>query len=760
MGTSTSQEFAVIGTRPIRHDGFDKVTGRALYGADIRFPGLLHGRVLRSPHAHARIRSINTASAQALPGVKAIVTARDLALGSMSDAESQETSSGFRYLSDNVLARDKVLYRGHAVAAVAAVSPHVAEQALNLIDIDYEVLPAAVNVLDAIKEDAPLLLDDLVTEELGTPSETRSNVAKHFRFEKGNVKKGFSEAELVVHRRFKTATVHQGYIETHNATALSSSDGTVTIWCSTQGAFNVRSTTAQLLNITESRIRVVPMEIGGGFGGKINVYLEPVAVLLSQKTGSPVKVLMTRGEVFEGTGPTPGTFMEIQMGMDRTGRITAAELDLYYEAGAYPGSPVSAGAQCALAPYNLENARVDGYDVVVNKPKTAAYRAPGATTSCLAVETVIDELCSGLNLDPLKVRFLNGVREGDRRVDGPAYRKIGYIETLEAVRDHPHWSAPLGGSNRGRGLATGFWFNGSGPSSCYITVNSDGTVSLVEGSTDIGGTRASVAMQAAEVLGIPAESVKPIVADTDSVGYTSVTGGSSVAFKTGWAAYKAAQDVIVQMTERIARIWETEVDKIGFSRGVFKSATDQSQMMTFKQLAGMLLKTGGPITGRANVDPGGVGPTFAAHIVDVQVDKETGKVDILRYTAVQDCGKAVHPSYVEGQIQGGVAQGIGWALNEEYAFNENGWMSNPTFLDYRMPTSLDLPMIDCVLVEVANPGHPFGVRGVGEVPIVPPPAAIANAIADAIGIRLTELPMSPGKVLEGIWGTTRNGRTA
>ena len=467
---------------------------------------------------------------------------------------------------------------------------------------------------------------------------------------------------------------------------------------------------------------------------------------------------MTRGEVFEGTGPTPGTFMEIQMGMDKTGRITAAELDLYYEAGAFPGSPVSAGAQCALAPYNLENARVDGYDVVVNKPKTAAYRAPGATTSCLAVETAIDELCAGLDLDPLKVRFLNGAREGDRRVDGPAYRKIGYIETLEAVRDHPHWSAPVDKPNQGRGLATGFWFNGSGPSSCYITVNSDGTVSLVEGSTDIGGSRASVAMQAAEGLGIPAEAVKPIVADTDSVGYTSVTGGSSVAFKTGWAAYEAAQDVISQMRERIARIWETEVNKIEFSQGVFKSVIDHTQSMTFKQLAGMLLKTGGPITGRANVDPGGAGPAFAAHIVDVQVDKETGKVDILRYTAVQDCGKAVHPSYVEGQIQGGVAQGIGWALNEEYAFNEIGGMSNPTFLDYRMPTSLDLPMIDCVLVEVANPGHPFGVRGVGEVPIVPPPAAVANAIANAIGVRLTELPMSPGKVLEGIWSSTKNGR--
>ncbi len=513
----------------------------------------------------------------------------------------------------------------------------------------------------------------------------------------------------------------------------------------------MRSQVAKLLQVTESKVKVVPMEIGGGFGGKISVYLEPVAALLSRKTGQPVKMLMNRAEVFEGTGPTPGTYMTIKMGMDRKGRITATELDLYYEAGAYPGSPVNAGAACALAPYNLDNARVDGYDVIVNKPKTSAYRAPGATTSCFAVETVLDELALKLGLDPMDVRFLNGAKEGDRRVDGPVYRRIGYFETLEAARSHPHWSAPLDGPNRGRGIATGFWFNGAGPASCYITVNGDGTVSLVEGSTDIGGTRAAVAMQAAEVLGIAAEEVKPTVADTDGVGYTSVTGGSSVAFKTGWAAWEAAHDVVRQMTERAARIWETDAENVEAANGVFRHRAEPELQMTFKELSGQLLDTGGPITGRASVDPRGAGPAFAAHIVDVEVDPETGKTQVLRYTAVQDCGQAIHPSYVEGQIQGGVAQGIGWALNEEYAFNDKGEMSNPTFLDYRMPTSLDLPMIDAVLVEVPNPGHPYGVRGVGEVPIVPPPAAIANAIAAAVGVRLEDLPMSPGKVLEALW---------
>ena len=751
MATVTGNEYQVVGTRPIRHDGVDKVTGRAQYGADIRFAGLLHGKILRSPHAHARIVSIDASRAEALPGVRAVVTAKDMPWASMEIQDLGESVVSLRYLSNNVLADDKALYRGHAVAAVAATSAHIAEEALALIDVKYEVLPAAVNVRDAMKEDAPLILEDLTTEELGETTDKKSNIAKHFRFLKGDPDKGFKEADLVIEREFNTATVHQGYIETHNATAIWNADDSCTIWCSTQGAFNVRSQVAKLLQVGESKVKVVPMEIGGGFGGKISVYLEPVAALLSRKTGQPVKMLMNRAEVFEGTGPTPGTYMTIKMGMDRKGRITATELDLYYEAGAYPGSPVNAGAACALAPYNLDNARVDGYDVIVNKPKTSAYRAPGATTSCFAVETVLDELALKLGLDPMEVRFLNGAKEGDRRVDGPVYRRIGYIETLEAARSHPHWSAPLEGPNRGRGIATGFWFNGAGPASCYITVNGDGTVSLVEGSTDIGGTRAAVAMQAAEVLGIPAESVNPSVADTDGVGYTSVTGGSSVAFKTGWAAWEAAHDVVRQMTERAARIWETDAENVEFADGVFNHRAEPELQMTFRELSEQLLSSGGPITGRASVDPRGAGPAFAAHIVDVEVDPETGKTQVLRYTAVQDCGTAIHPSYVEGQIQGGVAQGIGWALNEEYAFNDKGEMSNPTFLDYRMPTSLDLPMIDAVLVEVPNPSHPYGVRGVGEVPIVPPPAAIANAIAAAVGVRLEDLPMSPGKVLEAIW---------
>ena len=758
----SNQEFSVVGTRPIRHDGTDKVTGRAQYGADINLPGLLFGKILRSPHPHARIRSINTGRALALAGVHAVVTSEDLprASGRVVDL-GEGAMTNPKFLSNNCLAAEKALYKGHAVAAVAADSAHLAEEALALIEVDYEVLPTVNDVLDAMKAGSPVLHERLATLSnpnlrpggLRSEDDTGqgSNVANHFVFEIGDLGKGFQEADVIVEREYRTKAVHQGYIEPQSATALWNADGNLTIWCSSQGHFNVRDQTANILGIPISKVRVIPMEIGGGFGGKTLVYLEPVAAALSQKTGRPVKVTMSRTEVFEGTGPTSGGYMRVKMGATKEGRITAADATLIYEAGAFPGSPVNPGVQCIFGCYDIPNAHVEGYDVVLNHPKTAAYRAPGSPAAAFACETVVDELCEKLGMDPLDFRLLNGSKEGTRRVTGPQFGRIGYLETVQAAKEHEHWSAPLEGPNRGRGIAGGFWFNGTGPSSAMASVNSDGTVSLVEGSPDIGGSRTVAAMHVAEVLGIAAEDVQPLVGDTSSIGFTSMTGGSGVAFKTGWASYEAAQDVKGQMIERAANIWGISAENVDYTDGVIFHKSEPELHFSFKELAARLNGSGGPIAGRANVDPRSVGVAFAVHIVDVEVDPDTGKVDILRYTALQDAGKAVHPSYVEGQIQGGAVQGIGWALNEEYFFNDQGEMVNSSFLDYRMPTSLDLPMIDTVIVEVANPGHPYGVRGVGEVPIVPPMAAIANAVHNAIGVRMNQLPMNPGRVLEALW---------
>ena len=744
-------EYRVVGTRPVRPDGVDKVTGRAQYGGDVRPTDLLHGKVLRSPHAHARILSIDTSKAQQYPGVRAVVTAADLPLAGLTPEELGSGYQALKFASDHVLASGKVLYRGHPVAAVAADSPHQAETALQLIDVQYEELPPVVDVREAMEDDAPLVHEDLHTSYLGETSDKPSNIAAHLVYETGDLEQGYAEADVIVEREFETASVHQGYIETHNSTAFWNADGQLTIWCSTQGAFMIRASVANVLRYPVSKIKVVPMEIGGGFGGKITSYLDSIAALLSKKTAQPVKMLMTRTEVFEASGPAPGSWMKVKMGATKDGRITAAHVTLAFEAGAYPGSPVMQGGTCALACYDLENGRFDGYDVVVNKPKTAAYRAPGSPQAAFAVESVVDEICQQLGVDPVEFRLKNAAKEGTRRIEGPVARRIGLVECLEAARNHDHYRQPANGKSRGRGGACGFWMNRGFQSSLTMTVQFDGSISITMGSVDIGGTRASIAQQTAEVLGIDYDDVKPTVVDTDSIGFTMVTGGSRTSFATGLAAIRAAEDVKQQLVERAARIWDTSPDDVEYVDGVVRHRSDPELRMTFKEIARQLANTGGGVTGESNIDPSGEGNGYAVHIVDVEVDQDTGKVDILRYTAVQDAGKAVHPSYVEGQMQGGVVQGIGWALNEEYFFSGNGQMMNPTFLDYRMPTSLDLPMIDTVIVEVANPGHPFGVRGVGEVPIVPPMAAIANAIHQATGARMSSLPMSPGKVLETLW---------
>ena len=749
---SDDQQFKWVGKRTIRPDGVDKVTGRANFGADFSLPGMLVGKILRSPHPHARIRSINPEKALALPGVKAIVTAADLPDIPSEQAFVGEGPTNFRDLSQNVLARGKALYDGHAVAAVAATNGAIADQALSLIEVDYEVLPHVIDVREAMQPDAPLLHENLITQGVTPAPEKPSNVAKRVQLALGDVAEGFAQADVVVEREYTTKPVHQGYIEPHAVVASTSEDGQSQIWCSSQGQFMVRAYCAKLLGIELSQLRVIPAEIGGGFGGKTTVYLEPVALLLSRKTGRPVKIVMTRDEVFRATGPTSGSAIAVKIGATKDGKITAAEAVLKYQAGAFPGSPVQLGCMTGFAPYDLENVKAVGYDVVVNRPKCAAYRAPGAPMAAFAVESALDELAKKLAIDPIELRTTNAAKQGTKAAYGPRFPAIGYQETLQAAKDHPHYQAPLG-PNQGRGFASGFWFNIGGESCADLNINEDGTAVLVSGNPDIGGSRASLAIMAAEVLGIDVELVRPIVADTSSVGFSFMTGGSRVTFATGMAVIKAAEDVVRQLRERAAKIWEIDVEAVLWEDGRAVPAGSNAgefEPLTLAELAAMSAKTGGPISGHAALNASGAGAGFGSHICDVEVDTETGRVTVLRYTAIQDAGRAIHPGYVEGQLQGGVAQGIGWALNEEYIYGADGRLQNPGFLDYRVPVASDLPMIDTVIVEVPNPRHPYGVRGVGEVPIVPPMAAVANAIEDAVGLRLTDLPMSPPRVLAAI----------
>ena len=747
-----------IGKRTIRPDGEDKVTGRASFGADFAQAGMLWGKVLRSPHPHARIRSIDLERAAAAPGVKAVMSGADLVDFPL-DTPVLVGPADMRFVSRNVMARDKALYAGHAVAAVAATTAEAAEVALDMIDVDYEPLPWVIDVDDAMQPDAPVLHEFLRTQGGDSTADAPTNVASRAEFTLGDVDDAFAEADVVIERDFKTKPVHQGYIEPHACLVSVAADGRATIWSSSQGQFMVRNATAKMTGAKLSEIRAIPAEIGGGFGGKTIVYLEPLAYTLSKKAGAPVKMVMTREEVFRATGPTAGSSNTIKIGARRDGRIVAAEATFRFQAGAFPGSPVRGASNCAFAPYAIDNVRVVGYDVVANRPKCNAYRAPGSPIAAFGVESVIDELAGELGLDPIEFRLKNAAREGTRAAYGPTFRRIGFEETLHAAKDHPHYATPKNG-RRGRGVACGFWFNVGGESSAQVNVNEDGTVAVTTGHPDIGGSRASMVNIVAETLGIHYRNVSVQVGDTNTIGYSATTGGSRVTFSAGTAVSEATERVVEQLRERAALLWDIDPAAVDWNNGHARPAGANAgdfEPLSLAELAAKASQTGGPITAHVSVNAQGAAPAFATHVCDVEVDEETGRVEVVRYTAVQDAGRAIHPGYVEGQMQGGVAQGIGWALNEEYIFDASGRLDNAGFLDYRMPVASDLPMIDTVVVEVPNDAHPHGVRGVGEVPIAPPMAAVANAIHDAVGLRLRELPMSPPKVLAAL--TAGDGET-
>ncbi|MGE3917457.1 MAG: xanthine dehydrogenase family protein molybdopterin-binding subunit [Hyphomicrobiaceae bacterium] len=747
-----SPKFDVVGTRPVRPDGADKVTGRAKYGADHRMAGQLVGKVLRSPHAHARIKSIDVSAALAIPGVKAVVCRDDFKEQGSEFVPAGEMLVNYRDVVRNVMAREKALFEGHPVAAVAATSESAARAALKAIKVDYEVLPHVIDVLEAMKPDAPIVEDGMITVGVTPPPAKPSNVAKRVEFTLGDVAKGFAEADLVVEREFKTAAVHQGYIEPHACVASVSEDGTAELWTTTQGHWIARAHCARLLGWDMTKLRVTSSEIGGGFGGKTVVYLEPVALALSAKSRRPVKMVMSREEVFKASGPTSGAHIWVKMGVKKDGTITAGEAVLKYQAGCFQGSPVQPGCMCAFAPYDLANVKVVGYDVLSNRPKVAAYRAPGGPISEYAVESVVDEIAEKLGIDPIELRLKNAAKEGTKAAYGPKFGPVGMVECLEAAKKSPHWNAPLGKS-QGRGMAAGFWFNIGGETTVNLQLNEDGTLTLMAGTPDIGGLRASLAMMAAEELKMPYEKVRPIIADTSSLGYNFVTGGSRSTFSSGLATVEAARSIIKQACGRAAKLWEIPEDAVSWEDGQIKPAGENAgkhKPMTLTDIAKVAGKTGGSIVGVGAISAQGAAPSFGVHIADTEVDPDTGKLTITRYTVIQDAGIAIHPAYVEGQFQGGAAQGIGWALNEEYIYDDKGRLQNAGFLDYRIPVASDLPMIETIIVEVPNPRHPYGVRGIGETAIVPPMAAINAAARRATGVRMFELPLSPPKVLKAM----------
>ncbi|MFV8819882.1 xanthine dehydrogenase family protein molybdopterin-binding subunit [Haliea sp. E17] len=757
-------QFRHVGTRPVRPDGLDKVTGRAKYGADLNLQGQVYGHIVRSPHAHARIRSIDFSEAVKLPGVVATMSAQDLPDPGDKLIPGAEVEMKLKNLSPVIMARDKVLYHSQAVAAVAATSPRIAAEAAALVKVEYEVLPHVLDMHAAIRDDAPLLHADNFTVGLNPPAEKPSNISVHIDMAKGDIEKGFAEADIVIERTVKLPMCHQAYIEPHACVAKVDENGRVDIWCTTQGQFMVRILTAEVTGIPQKDIKVTPSEIGGGFGGKTTVYIEPVAAVLAKKAGRPVKIVMSREEVFRASGPVSNSETRVKIGAKKDGTITAIDSDMLMNTGAYSASAMFAGVLFGTAPYKCENIRSVGREILTNTPRVWAYRAPGAPQALTAVECVVNEIAAELGMDPIDLRLHNAVEEGDIPLYGVPFQPVGLKECLRQAKAHPNYQAALG-KNQGRGVACAFWINAGMQSSASIHVAPDGGISVQTGNPDIGGSRASMALMAAEVLGVPVETVRPAVMDTDSIGYCDGTGGSRTTLATGGAVIQAAEKLVEELRRRAAATWQVEIEDVVWLDGKAvercgigideliegtSPVKDGAKSLTLAELAATAGNTGGPLTAVASLHAHNAAPAFAVNVCDVEVDPETGRTTILRYTCAQDVGKAIHPAYVEGQLQGGAVQGIGWALNEEYLFDENGVLDNAGLLDYRIPVASDLPMIDTIIVEEPNIMHPYGVRGVGEVPICPPVPAVVTAVNNAAGTLLYDLPLSPPKLLAAI----------
>jgi CO/xanthine dehydrogenase Mo-binding subunit len=760
MNSNPSGSLKVVGKRLARVDARERVNGSAIYPADIRPPGLVHGKILRSPFAHAHIRGIDASRALALKGVLAVVTAADfpeLPVGAT--IAMGETGYDMWMVAQINMARHKVLWIGQPVAAVAAVDVHVAEAALALIKVDYEPLAAVVDLAAAMAPDAPVLHDHVFTKGVEPRPRAPSNICSRTVITRGNVAQSLADAPANARISVTVDTAHQGYLEPQVTVAEVDANGFATVWASTQGQFTTELMIGRMLGLPLSQIKVVPLEVGGAFGGKIVIHGEATAVRLAQKCGRPVRLTLTREEVLQGgSGPAAGALIDVRVGADRAGHLIGIEGTYRMDAGGLPGMSPSLIMQASAAPYQCANLNLQGFDIVTNKPRTEAYRGPGGIQAAFAMEQAMDALCQQLAMDPLEFRKRNASVTGSMMPIGTAFPAIGLTTILDRVGTHPCWIDPLppGHYPRGRGLALGYWRGTSMTSAGHITIAGDGRPMVTMGAVDISGTRSTMAQVVAEEFGLPVAEVHIHTGDSKSVGYSDAAAGSRVARTSTAALVEASRDALNQLRVRAAEKLQCAPEQLDYTEGRFRLPGGAA--ITLAELMQATL-TDGAVVGRGVSTKLPLGVEIGAHVCDVEVDTDTGLATVLRYTAFQDVGLALNPTAVEGQMAGSVVQGIGWALMEGFDYGTDGRLRNASLLDYRMPTALDVPPIECVIIETPVPNVPYGVRGVGEVPIVPPAAAIANAIARAIGVRVLHMPMTPERVLAALQGRERTSHS-
>jgi CO/xanthine dehydrogenase Mo-binding subunit len=750
---SAAQQFRFIGQRRRRPDAPERLMGRTRFTNDLQLAGALHARFVRSPHASARIVSINADEARRIPGVHAVLTARDLNLPDVNQAvESRRL----------LMALDRVLHAGQSVAAVLAESEAIAEDAVQAVQVEYEPLEPVVDPIKAMAQDAPVVRERKQQDDAelamhgAAPSGAQEsskpkapNVSNSTKFQRGDVEQGFKEADVIVEREFHTPWVHQSYMEPQSCTAIVDPLGNITVYASTQALFHTRTEVARTLGVPDHQVKIEAMPVGGGFGGKFG-FMEPTTAALAVAVGRPVRTVYTRMDEFVAADPAPQSVLRLKVGARRDGTLTTLQAELIFDAGSNPGAPVGIAAILMGSMYRWQHVLLEGTEVLTHKAGTGAYRAPGAPQAAFAIESVVDEVALAVGKDPFNLRKANAVQEGDARVDGSAWPRIGLVECLERAEPIYRAEREAAGPDEGVGVALGGWPGGVEPASAVCRLNSDGSLQMSLGAIDLTGTNATFGIIAAEAFGLDDPSqVRVTTVDTDAAPYAGATGGSKVTYSIGPAVQRAAEDARRQVLNIASAELEAAVDDLEIVNGEVRVRGVPGKSKTLAQiytLSGSFAAKYEPVFGRGQSAVVDRAPGMAVHVVRVKVDRDTGHVTPLRYVAVQDVGRAINPALVEGQMDGGAIQAVGWGLYERIEYDEQGTPITASLMDYVIPKASQSPSLNSVLVEVPSKAGPFGAKGVGEPPVIPGPAALANAVHDAVGARVTELPLTPERV--------------
>jgi CO/xanthine dehydrogenase Mo-binding subunit len=745
---------SAIGVPTPRRDSEPKVRGATRFAADLPVIGLLHARLVLADEAHARIRSIDTAAARELSGVVAVLTAADLPIVGTGAGRSFEP-----------LARKEVVYAGQPVAIVVAESEALASDGVELVRLDLEPLKPVLELEAAARVGAPRarvmadgdgdgsgIGDAHASVAAGSVSqdELSDNVLGTARLAAGDAERALADSDAVVRGRFRTPWVYQGYLEPQTTTAWLEADGTLVVNASTQGAFATRDRLVRVLGLAADRVRVQAAPLGGGFGGKL-ILLEPLVAATALALRRPVRLAMTRSEDLAAANPAGAELIDLELGADRQGRFTAVRSRILFDRGATDEFGVeSVAAMLGAGPYRWQAHDLTCYGVATNRVTFGAYRAPAAVPAAFAVESLIDELAVKLEIDPLELRLRNVAGEGDQSVAGRPFPVFGARACLERLREHPLWacrgSLPEG---EGVGTAIGWWPGGYEPAAAACRLDSDGRLTIITATADMTGVETSFAAIAADAFGVEPSRVRVVAADTASAPYAGASGGSKITYTVGRAVEQAAREARDRLMEVAAQELEIAPEDLRIVDGAVQPAGDPGSGIPLEQLARKVLAFGSryaPVEGHGRVAQAQQAPQAAAHISHVRVDADTGAVEVLGHVVAQDVGRALNPALVEGQMRGGAVQGLGWALLEELVHDEHGQLVTGTLVDYALPTASGVPSIDTEIVEVPVPDGPFGAKGVGEPPVISAAGAVANAIADATGTRMRDLPMTPERV--------------